>query len=122
MNPFGAIREFEAGGTTYKIADLTVLEEQGLCDLDDLPVSIRILLESVLRNADGEDITEDDVRDIAGWQPDVPNADIPFQPSRVISKTSPVFPPSWTLPHSGLPSNVRTATQPSSSPRSPSIS
>ncbi|WP_423751790.1 aconitate hydratase AcnA [Salinirarus marinus] len=84
MNPFGAIREFEAGGTTYKMADLTVLEEQGLCDLDDLPVSIRVLLESVLRNADGEDITEDDIRDIAGWQPDVPNADIPFQPSRVI--------------------------------------
>jgi aconitate hydratase len=84
MNPFGAIREFEAGGTTYKIADLTVLEEHGLCDLDNLPVSIRILLESVLRNVDGEDVTEDDVRDLAGWQPDVSDADIPFQPSRVV--------------------------------------
>jgi len=84
MNPFGAIREFEAGGTTYKIADLTVLEEQGLCDLDELPVSIRILLESVLRNVDGEAVTEDDVRDLAKWQPDVPDADIPFQPSRVV--------------------------------------
>ncbi|AGB34107.1 MULTISPECIES: aconitate hydratase AcnA [Natrinema] len=84
MNPFEAIREFEADGTTYKIADLTVLEEQGLCDLDDLPVSIRILLESVLRNVDGEDVTEDDVRGLAGWQPDVSDADIPFQPSRVV--------------------------------------
>jgi aconitate hydratase len=84
MNPFNAIREFEADGTAYKMADLTVLEEQGLCDLDNLPVSIRVLLESVLRNADGEDITEEDIRDLAGWQPDVPDADIPFQPSRVI--------------------------------------
>ncbi|WP_336133590.1 aconitate hydratase AcnA [Natronomonas amylolytica] len=84
MNPFNAIREFEVDGTTYKMADLTVLEEQGLCDLDKLPVSIRVLLESVLRNADGADITEEDVRDLAGWQPDVPDADIPFQPSRVI--------------------------------------
>ncbi|MFT4922483.1 MAG: aconitate hydratase [Haloarculaceae archaeon] len=84
MNPFNAIREFEADGTTYKMADLTVLEEEGLCELDKLPVSIRVMLESVLRNADGEDITEDDIRDLAGWQPDVPDADIPFQPSRVI--------------------------------------
>ncbi|QLC35437.1 aconitate hydratase (plasmid) [Halarchaeum sp. CBA1220] len=84
MNPFNAIREFEADGTTYKMADLTVLEEQGLCELDKLPVSIRVMLESVLRNADGEDITEEDIRDLAGWQPDVPDADIPFQPSRVI--------------------------------------
>ncbi|OYR75527.1 aconitate hydratase, partial [Halorubrum sp. E3] len=84
MNPFNAIREFEADGTTYKMADLTVLEEEGLCELDKLPVSIRVMLESVLRNADGEDITEDDIRALAGWQPDVPDADIPFQPSRVI--------------------------------------
>jgi aconitate hydratase len=84
MNPFNAIREFEADGTTYKMADLTVLEEEGLCELDKLPVSIRVMLESVLRNADGEDITEDDIRDLAGWQPDVSDADIPFQPSRVI--------------------------------------
>ncbi|WP_435094267.1 aconitate hydratase AcnA [Halorubrum sp. N11] len=84
MNPFGAIREFEVDGTTYKMADLTVLEEEGLCDLNNLPVSIRVLLESVIRNADGEDITEDDIRDLAGWQPDVADADIPFQPSRVV--------------------------------------
>jgi aconitate hydratase len=84
MNPFGAIREFEADGETYRMADLTVLEEQGLCDLDDLPVSIRVLLESVLRNVDGEDVTEDDVRALAGWQPDVPDDDVPFQPSRVV--------------------------------------
>ncbi|WP_254763876.1 aconitate hydratase AcnA [Natrinema marinum] len=79
-----AIREFEHDGETYKMADLTVLEEQGLCDLEKLPVSIRILLESVLRNADGETIDEDAVRAAASWEPDVPDAEVPFTVSRVV--------------------------------------
>ncbi|WP_430639223.1 aconitate hydratase [Haloferax volcanii] len=79
-----AIREFEHDGTTYKMADLTVLEEQGLCELDRLPVSIRILLESVLRNVDGDIVTEEDVRNAASWEPDVPNVEVPFTPSRVV--------------------------------------
>ena len=82
--PFDAVRELDVGGTTYKMADLRVLEEQGLCDLDTLPVSIRILLESVLRNADGEGITESDVKNAAAWEPDVPDAEVPFSPSRVV--------------------------------------
>ncbi|WP_276254617.1 aconitate hydratase AcnA [Halomontanus rarus] len=83
-NPFGAIRDLEVDGTTYRMADLTVLEEEGLCELDRLPVSIRILLESVLRNVDGETITEADVRKAASWDPDVPEVDVPFSPSRVV--------------------------------------
>ncbi|MFD1564643.1 aconitate hydratase AcnA [Haloarchaeobius amylolyticus] len=79
-----AIREFEHDGETYKMADLTVLEEQGLCDLDKMPVSIRILLESVLRNADGETIDADAVRAAASWEPDVPDAEVPFTVSRVV--------------------------------------
>jgi aconitate hydratase len=82
--PFGALREFEHDGESYRIADLTVLEDEGLCDLDELPVSIRLLLESVLRQADGEEITEDDVRNAAAWKPDVPEAEVPFTPSRVV--------------------------------------
>ncbi|MFB6086764.1 MAG: aconitate hydratase AcnA [Halodesulfurarchaeum sp.] len=82
--PFGALREFEHDGKSYRIADLTVLEDEGLCDLDELPVSIRLLLESVLRQADGEDITEEDVRSAASWEPDVPEAEVPFTPSRVV--------------------------------------
>ncbi len=79
-----AIREFEHDGETYNIADLTVLEEKGLCELEKLPVSIRILLESVLRNADGELIDEDAVRAAAAWEPDVPDAEVPFTVSRVV--------------------------------------
>ncbi|MFB6097489.1 MAG: aconitate hydratase AcnA, partial [Haloferacaceae archaeon] len=83
-DPFGAIRDVEFGDDTYRIADLTVLEEQGLCDLDNLPVSIRVLLESILRQVDGEAVTEEDVHKAAGWRPDVKDVDIPFAPSRVV--------------------------------------
>ncbi|RDZ44559.1 aconitate hydratase AcnA [Haloferax sp. Atlit-10N] len=83
-SPFDAIREFEFDGTSYKMADLTVLEEESLCELDQLPVSIRVLLESVLRNADGETITAEDVQNVASWQPDVPDVELPFTPSRVV--------------------------------------
>ncbi|WP_424013267.1 aconitate hydratase AcnA (plasmid) [Halorubrum xinjiangense] len=82
--PFDAVRELDVDGTTYKMADLRALEEHGLCELDTLPVSIRILLESVLRNVDGETITASDVRNAAGWEPDVPDAEVPFSPSRVV--------------------------------------
>ncbi|MFC7045201.1 aconitate hydratase AcnA [Halobacteriaceae archaeon GCM10025711] len=84
-DPLGAIREFEHDGTTYKMADLTALEEQGVVeDTSRLPVSIRILLESVLRHVDGENITEEDVRNAASWEPDVPDVEVPFTPSRVV--------------------------------------
>jgi len=36
-SPFDAIREFEFDGTSYQMANLTVLEEEGLCELDQLP-------------------------------------------------------------------------------------
>ena len=83
-DPFDAIREFEFDGDAYRMADLTALEEAGLCKLDRLPVSIRVLLESVLRNVDGDTITAEDVRNVASWQPDVPNVELPFTPSRVV--------------------------------------
>ena len=83
-DPFGAIREFEHDGETYQMADLTVLEEEGLCELSRLPVSIRILLESVLRNVDGDIIDKQDVENAASWQPDVPDVELPFSPSRVV--------------------------------------
>ncbi|MDS0301236.1 aconitate hydratase AcnA [Halogeometricum sp. S1BR25-6] len=83
-DPFDAIREFEFDGDTYQMADLTTLEEAGLCELDRLPVSIRVLLESVLRNVDGDTITADDVRNVASWEPDVPDVELPFTPSRVV--------------------------------------
>ncbi|MEF8775697.1 MAG: aconitate hydratase [Haloarculaceae archaeon] len=82
---FDATAELVRDGTTYQYADLTALEAEGIVeDLDRLPVSIRVLLEAVLRTQDGEDVTEEHVRNVAAWDPEVPDVSLPFQPSRVV--------------------------------------
>ena len=54
-------------------------------DFDRLPFSIRVLLESLLRNCDGFIVTEDDVRRLATWNAQAPaQVELPFMPSRVI--------------------------------------
>ena len=84
-NPFGAKAEFEkADGTMARFMDLHSLEERGLCKLDEIPYSIRILLESALRKCDGFLVNEEDVRRIASWSPEMKPDEIPFSPSRVI--------------------------------------
>ena len=84
-NPFGARSQFEkSDGTMARFMDLHSLEERGLCKLDEIPFSIRILLESALRKCDGFLVNEDDVRRIASWSPEMKPEEIPFSPSRVI--------------------------------------
>jgi aconitate hydratase len=63
---------------------LKELERQGICELDKLPFTIRILLESALRKCDGFLVTKDDVKRIASWSPTMKPEEIPFNPSRVI--------------------------------------
>ena len=83
--PFGAISEFEkADGSTSKFANLKSLRSSCDCNLDELPFTIRILLESALRRCDGFLVSEDDVRRIASWSPEMEPSEIPFSPSRVI--------------------------------------
>ncbi len=65
---------------------LTTLEDLGLVRLSDLPYSIRILLECVLRNCDGYQVTEEDVRNLASWASHrgKTEVEIPFKPARVL--------------------------------------
>ncbi len=84
-DPFGALSEFEkSDGTSSSFFDLHALQESGLCNLDNIPFSIRILLESALRKCDGFLVNEDDVKRIANWSPEMTPEEIPFSPSRVI--------------------------------------
>ena len=84
-NPFDAQSEFEkSDGTLARFMDLHSLEEKGLCNLSEIPFSIRILLESALRKCDGFLVNEDDVKRIASWSPEMKPEEIPFSPSRVI--------------------------------------
>ena len=84
-DPFNSISTFEtAEGEAGEYYDLKALEGLGLCQLDSLPFTIRCLLEAALRKCDGFLVTEEDVRKIAGWSPDMKPSEIPFSPSRVI--------------------------------------
>ena len=69
-------------GRLYSIPELGRL--LGI-DISRLPVSIRIVLESVLRNCDGQKITEEHVRQLANWKPNEERTnEIPFVVSRVV--------------------------------------
>jgi aconitate hydratase len=80
------IREFDAGnGKKVNLFSLPELEKAGYGKISRLPVSIRIVLESVLRNVDGKKITEANVRDLAAWEPKAPRTnEIPFIVSRIL--------------------------------------
>jgi len=83
-DPFSARDVFDTGSGTAGIYRLSALEKQGLCEVAKLPYSIRVLLEAVLRNCDGYVITEQDVKDLAGWKPGGAATEIPFKPARVV--------------------------------------
>src|SRR6267154_88443 len=85
-NSFDSLRDFApAAGARAKLFSLPALEEAGLGRVSRLPHSIRVVLESVLRNCDGNKITEDHVRRLANWQPRAARSDeIPFVVARVV--------------------------------------
>ncbi|MDD2720780.1 MAG: aconitate hydratase AcnA [Gallionella sp.] len=69
-------------GTYYSLAALATA---GVGDISRLPVSIRIVLESVLRNCDGKKVTEQHVRELANWKPNAPRSEeIPFIVARIV--------------------------------------
>ena len=72
-------------GEPGQFYSLPKLEAAGFGNLSRLPVSIRIVLESVLRNCDAQRIREDDVRALAQWEPQTDRtAEIPFVVSRIV--------------------------------------
>jgi len=84
-DPFDARDTFHTGSGRAGIYRLTKLEDAGLTRLSALPFAIRVLLESVLRNCDGHEVTEEDVKSLAGWSASSQAAvEIPFKPARVL--------------------------------------
>src|SRR4029079_8803940 len=70
---------------TGRLYSLPALEQAGIGPISRLPVSSRILLESVLRNRHGKKVSEAHVKDLANWKPTGPRTDeIPFVVSRVV--------------------------------------
>src|SRR5262245_7353976 len=84
-DPFNARDLFETGNGKAGIYRLSKLEDAGLGKISALPYSIRVLLESCLRNCDGYEVTEADVKGLAAWDAAAPAAiEIPFKPARVV--------------------------------------
>jgi aconitate hydratase len=83
---FKTLKKFDAGeGREGLIHSLPALEEQGLGKISRLPVSIRIVLESVLRNCDGKKVRRKDVETLASWNAKKPaNEEIPFVVARIV--------------------------------------
>lgn len=81
---FSARDTFDTGSGQAGIYRLSKLEDAGLTTVSALPYSIRLLLESVLRNCDGYTVQEDDVKNLAAWSPTAKAVEIPFLPSRVV--------------------------------------
>jgi aconitate hydratase len=81
---FGSKGALEVGDTSYQIFRLAAVTGEGL-DVASLPYSLKVLLENLLRTEDGADITADDIRALAGWDPEAePDKEIQFTPARVI--------------------------------------
>ena len=85
-DPHGAFSEFQISpGKTGKYVSLPALEKKGFGKISRLPVSIRVVLESLARNADGKRVHEEDVRALAGWQPRAERTrEVPFVVARVL--------------------------------------
>ena len=83
---FDTLRTFEtASGQTGHYHALSALQDAGLGNISRLPVSVRIVLEAVLRNCDGRKVTDAHVRQLAGWKANAPRTDeIPFVVARVV--------------------------------------
>ena len=83
---FKTLKKFDAGnGREGFLFSLPALEEQGIGKISRLPVSIRIVLESVLRNCDGKKVRRKDVETLAKWNAKKPaNEEIPFVVARIV--------------------------------------
>ena len=85
-NPLNTLRKFASasGAAEGYIYSLKALKDSGF-DTSRLPVSIKIVLESVLRNCDGKRASEDDVKKLAGWSAAEPgDYEVPFVVSRIV--------------------------------------
>ncbi|MEQ8208464.1 MAG: aconitate hydratase AcnA [Lacipirellulaceae bacterium] len=86
-DPFSARDTFDTGSGQAGIYRLSKLEDAGLAEIAKLPFSIRVLLESCLRNCDGYVVREDDVKNLAAWSPSSAasgEVEVPFKPARVV--------------------------------------
>ncbi len=83
-NPFNTLQSFTVNGTAHKFYSLPTLGSSGF-KVSRLPISIRLVLESLLRNCDGKRVADGAIRDLASWQPKAARTEeIPFVVARIV--------------------------------------
>src|ERR1017187_4499317 len=85
-NHFGTLQNFDLGnGQQGALHSLPQLEKAGVGPVSRLPVTIRLVLEAVLRNCDGKRVLEENVRALANWKPTGPRpGDVPVVVARIV--------------------------------------
>src|SRR5689334_21386443 len=85
-NLFDRLQQFDLGnGRQGRFYSLPALERAGAGPISRLPVSLRVVLESVLRNVDGKKVLERNVRELAQWKPGgARTEEIPFMVARIL--------------------------------------
>ena len=84
-NTFNTLKKFPVGKKTGQFYSLPALERALKVKISRLPVSIRVVLESVLRNCDGKKVTEEHIRQLANWKPNADRTEeIPFVLARIV--------------------------------------
>ena len=85
-DPFKTLSQFDlGGGESGSFYSLPALEKAGVGAISKLPVSLRIVLESVLRNCDGKRVLEKNVRELAQWRAKGPRTEeLPFVVARIV--------------------------------------
>jgi len=85
LDSFSARSELTVDGKTYTIFDLKAAEQNGLAGISRLPMSLKVLLENLLRYEDGSTVTADDIRAVAQWVEDRrSDREIAYRPARVL--------------------------------------
>lgn len=85
LDSFQTRTELTVGEATYQIASLPAFAKRTGKAIDRLPVSLRVLLENLLRREDGRTVTADDIQAVADWEATAePSAEIAFMPARVL--------------------------------------
>ncbi|TIX77213.1 MAG: aconitate hydratase, partial [Mesorhizobium sp.] len=86
LDSFNCRRTLTAGGAEYVYYDLIEAEKNGLTGIAQLPYSMKVLLENLLRNEDGRSVTKESIQAVAGWLTDRGTAgvEIAYRPARVL--------------------------------------
>ncbi|MBI4487578.1 MAG: aconitate hydratase, partial [Deltaproteobacteria bacterium] len=87
LDSFGTAATLKVGNQSYKVYRLDGLEKAGFKSVSQLPVSLKVLLENLLRHEDNHLVTKADIETLAGWNPKVrKEKEIAFMPARVLTQ------------------------------------